>query len=87
MYKMKKIVSSRLTYIKRIIYKRCKMKNGTEKMNRKTRIEKGVNSMLRIGLRSDDPIERSASLALKAAVDKAGAEFRRSIRKGSLVEA
>lgn len=56
-------------------------------MTRKTRIEKGVNSMLRIGLRSDDPVERAAAEKIKSAVDKAGAEFRRSLRKRELVEA
>jgi len=59
-------------------------------MTTKTRIEKGLNGMLRIALRNDDPVERVAAEKFKSAVDAAGAEFRREMRRqrrSELVEA
>ena len=49
-------------------------------MTTKTRIEKGLNSMLRIALRSDDPTERAAAVVFKDAVDAAGAQFRKAMK-------
>jgi len=50
-------------------------------MTTKTRIEKGLNSMLRIALKSDNPVEQAAAEKFKAAVDRTGSEFRREFRK------
>jgi hypothetical protein len=56
-------------------------------MTTKTRIEKSVGHMLRIGAKNADPVEAAMSEHLKAAVDKAAASFRRSLRKHDPVAA
>ena len=80
-YKMKKILSSRLTWRIVIIYLLAKMKNGAEAMTTKTRIEKSVGHMLRIGAKNSDPVEAAMSEHLKAVVERESASFRKSLRK------
>ena len=50
-------------------------------MTTKTRIEKSVGHMLRIGAKNSDPVEAAMSEHLKAVVERESASFRKSLRK------
>lgn len=56
-------------------------------MTTKTRIEKSVGHMLRIGAKNADPVEAAMSEHLKAVIEKEAAGFRRSLRKRETVAA
>ncbi len=59
------------------------MKNGTGK----TRIEKSIGQMLRIGAKNSDPVEAAMSVRLAEAVEQAAADFRRAARRRVTVAA